>query len=78
MFLTLRYRVPSTATTREERCQRTNVSEHDVNWSGYADDLALILSDKDNLQNGLNVLDETFRRFHLTINETKTKTMITY
>ena len=75
-FLTLRYRVPSTATTREERYQRTDVGEHDVNWSGYADDLALIFSDKDNLQDGLNILDETFRRFHLTINETKTKTMI--
>ena len=72
----MRYRVPSTATTREERYQRTDVGEHDVNWSGYADDLALIFSDKDNLQNGLNILDETFRRFHLTINETKTKTMI--
>ena len=75
-FLTLRYRVPSAATTREERYQRTDVGEHDVNWSGYADDLALIFSNKDNLQNGLNTLDETFRRFHLTINETKTKTMI--
>ena len=54
----------------------TDVGEHDVNWSGYADDLARIFSDKDNLQNGLNILDLTFRRFHLTINETKTKTMI--
>ena len=52
------------------------MGENDVNWSGYADDLALIFSDKDNLQNGLNILDETLRRFHLTINETKTKTMI--
>ena len=68
--------MPSAATTREERYQRTDVGEHDVNWSGYADDLALIFSNKDNLQNGLNTLDETFRRFHLTINETKTKTMI--
>ena len=75
-FLILRYRVPSTATTREERYQRTDVGEHDVNWSGYADDLALIFSEKDNLQNGFNILDETFRRSHLTINETKTKTMI--
>ena len=68
--------MPSAATTREERYQRTDVGEHDVNWSGYADDLALIFSNKDNLQNGLNTLDETFGRFHLTINETKTKTMI--
>ena len=51
-FMTLRYRVPSTATTGEERCQRTDVGEHDVNCSGYADDLALIFSDKDNFQNG--------------------------
>ena len=75
-FPTLRYRVPSTATTREERYQRTDVGEQDVNWSGYADDLALIFSDKDNHQDGLNIHDETFRRFHFTINETKTKTMI--
>ena len=73
-LLTLRYRVPSAATTREERYQRTDVGEHDVNWSGYANDLALIFSNKDNLQNGLNTLDGTFRRFHLTINKTKTKT----
>ena len=43
-----RYRLPSAATTRVERYQRTDVGEHDVNWSVYADDLALKLSNKDN------------------------------
>ena len=47
-----------------------------VDWSDYADDLELFFEDEDNLQKGLDLLDETFRRYHLSINITKTKTMI--
>ena len=75
-FLTLKYRVPPTATTREERLQKTNTGEHVVDWVGYADDLGLIFSDKINLQKGLDALEETFRKYHLTINIKKTKTII--
>ena len=75
-FLKLRYRIPSTATTREERRNKTDYGQHDVDWTGYADDLGLQFENADNLQKGLNALDDTFKRYHLTINVTKTKTMI--
>ena len=75
-FIKLKYRVPSAATSREERHNKTNEGEHDADWSGYADDLALFFEDSHNLQNGLIALEETFRRFNLTINVGKTKTMI--
>ena len=47
-----------------------------MDWIGYADDLVLVFEDTDNLQKGLNTLNETFKRYHLTINVTKMKTMI--
>ena len=47
-----------------------------MDWIGYADDLVLVFEDTDNLQKGLGTLNETFKRYHLTINVTKTKTMI--
>ena len=75
-FLKLRYRIPSTATTREERYNKTDHGEHTTDWVGYADDLELIFEDADNLQKGLEILDNTFKRYHLTINVSKTKTMI--
>ena len=34
------------------------------------------LCNRDNLRHGLRLLDDTFKRYHLTINVTKTKTMI--
>ena len=71
-YLTLKYRVPPTATTREERLQKTNTGDHVVDLVGYADDLGLIFSDKINLQKGLDALEETFRKYHLTINIKKT------
>jgi len=47
-----------------------------MDWSGYADDLELYFEDISSLQKGLNLLNETFIRFHLQINISKTKTMI--
>ena len=75
-FLKLKYRVPSTATTRQERYAKTDQGNHTADWAGYADDLTLMFDDNDNLQKGINVLNETFKRFHLSINISKTKTMI--
>ena len=75
-FLKLNYRVPPSATTREERYANTYRGNHRADWTGYADDLTLMFDDVDNLQKGINVLDETFKRFHLSINISKTKTMI--
>ena len=75
-FLKLNYRIPSTATTREERYNKTDSGCHKMDWVGYADDLGLVFEDVENLQKGLGALDESFKRYHLTINVTKTKTMI--
>ena len=49
---------------------------HDTDWVGYADNLNLAFQDNDNLQRGLQALHETFSRYNLTINVSKTKTMI--
>ena len=76
IFLKLKFRIPSTATTRIERYNKTNSGSHDVDWVGYADDLELAFEDIDDLQRGLDALDETFKRYNLSINVTKTKTMI--
>ena len=75
-FMKLKYRIPSTATTREERRNKSDFGSHNVDWIGYADDLVLVFEDTDNQQKGLDTLNETFKRYHLTINVTKTKTMI--
>ena len=71
-FLKLNYRIPSFATTKN----RTNSGSFDLDWLGYADDLELAFDDISNLQRGLEALDEIFKRFNLTINVSKTKTMI--
>ena len=75
-FLRLNYRIRSTATTREDRAKLTTVGTHDTDWVGYADDLNLVFEDNDNPQRGLQALYETFSRYNLTINVSKTKTMI--
>ena len=75
-FMKLKYRIPSTARTREERRNKSDFGSHNVDWIGYADDLVLVFEDTDNLQKGLDTLNETFKRYHLTINVTETKTMI--
>ena len=75
-FLKLKYRIRSTATTREDRHNKTYRGDQIVDWAGYADDLELFFEDNDSLQKGLQLLDETFIRFHLSINISKTKTII--
>ena len=74
-FLKLKYRIRSTATTREE-CASEYRGDHTVDWSGYADNLELAFETKQDLEKGLYLLDETFCRFYLQINSSKTKTMI--
>ena len=52
------------------------MGEHDVDWSGYADDLELFFEDPESMQKAIELLDETFKRYNLTINVSKTKKMI--
>ena len=75
-FLKLQYRIPSSATTREERLRKSDKGNYEADWAGYADDLTLIFDDADSLQKGLDTLDEIFNQYHLSINIKKTKTMI--
>ena len=44
--------------------------------SAYADDLVLFFPDNENLQDGINTSNDIFCEFGLTINATKTKTII--
>ena len=71
-FLNLRYCIPHFASKNS----RTLIGYHRIDWIGYADDLVLAFEDKESLQNALNLLDETFLRFSLAINVSKTKSMI--
>ena len=75
-FLRLNHRIRSTATTREDRAKSSAVGTHDTDWGGYADNLNLLFEDNENLQRGLQALHETFFRYNLAINVSKTKTMI--
>ena len=71
-FLELNYKIPSSASSNGRIITGKNIQD----WTGYADDLCLMLNDKENLQLALEILNKTFRRFSLEINVTKTKTMI--
>lgn len=75
-FIKLKYAIPQGASTKEPQIQLGMYGDHIIDWLGYADDLALFFMDRESLQQGLKLLDETFKRFHLAINVSKTKTMI--
>ena len=47
-----------------------------LNWIGYANDIVLMFDSIKKLQNAINILNQTLRRFSLTINVSKTKSMI--
>ena len=60
------------------------INKRDKNYSvtvvnagtAYADDLVLCFPDNANFQNGISILQNTFTDFGLTINATRTKSMI--
>ena len=53
---------------------KTYRGEYTIDWN--ADDLELYFEDVMNLKKGLILLNDTFTRYHLQINISKTKTMI--
>ena len=71
-FLQVKYKIPETASSTNMAAAGDMV----IDWSGYADDLMLFFEDEESLCLGLKILDETFRRYRLNINPSKTKTMI--
>ena len=74
-FMKPKYSIPRSASATNDRAlgiYGTNL----VSWVGYADDIVLVFEDISNLQRGLDILNQTFKRFYLNINVTKTKSMI--
>ena len=73
-FTKFEYAVNDSVRSREER--GTNSGVHDVRWVGYADDLALFFENKKDMEPALKLLDEVFCKYQLSINVSKTKSMI--
>ena len=71
-FLKFKYRIPESASHN----RRGKGGYHQIDWIGYADDIILTFESKIELQRAMNILNETFSKFSLSINMTKTKTMI--
>ena len=62
--------------TREERKQQCYRGSHSVDWVGHADGIMMLFETGDNLEKALQLMNDTFERFNLHINISKTKTMI--
>ena len=71
-FVSHKYRIPIYASRNNYETVGMNL----IDWIGYADDIVLCLESKALLQKSICLLNETFKRFGLKINVTKTKTMI--
>ena len=71
-FLELNYKIPGSASSDG----RIKAGSQKIDWGGYADDLILAFNDRKTLQPAMDTLNTTFYRYDLTINVTKTKTMI--
>lgn len=75
-FVKLEYLVPADALKIKRQLNLGLHGKMTVDWIGYADDLVIAFRDQNSLQRGLDILNETFNRYQLTINASKTKTMI--
>ena len=71
--VSFKYRIKDQARKRGETNYR---GKGDYFWLGYADDLAIPATTKENLQIATNLLDELFTSFGLTISLDKTQSMI--
>ena len=72
VFPKFHYSIPEGASSTKRSLSGFN----ECDWIGYADDVVLVFEDRRNLQKALDLLDITFEKFSLSINYTKTKTMI--
>ena len=71
-FLQLQYKIPKSASSSK----MTAIGDLTLDWSGYADNLMIFFDDEDSLCRGVGILDATFKIYRLSINTSKTKTMI--
>ena len=69
------YRIKSESSTREQRSLHCLSGEDRLRMLLYADDIVLFCEDINELQSILNIYNNTFSRFGLTIATDKTKTM---
>ena len=72
-FIKLKYSIELLATVPKPQL---GLGDFIFDWIGYADDVVLAFASIESLKNVLNLFNETFQRFHLTINVSKTKSMI--
>ena len=75
------FRINSKSFTRDERSQlkqenKKLFGKSLLEWCGYADDLVLFVNSQSGLQSASESLDSLFSKFSLSINTTKTETMI--
>jgi len=80
-FFNHKFRFNSRCVTKEERLNMRNQNIKTwgtslLPWCGYADDLILFLLDTKGLQRATELLDEVFTNFGLSINVSKTESMI--
>ena len=71
-FLQLNYKIPDSASSTG----KTAIGNFTLDCCGYADDLLIAFENEKSLSRGIEILDETFKRYRLSINISKTKTMI--
>lgn len=74
--LSIPYNIPDEATNRTQRANAPSSGQYDDNDCGYADDLAAVAWTPGDLQTIINILCQVFSEFGLTINLSKTETMI--
>ena len=74
-FSEFQFTIPRSA-TKNNKFNLGNYGKHEVSWIGYADDIVLAFKSIKDLNEGLKILNDTFKRYQLNINSSKTKTMI--
>ena len=74
--LSIPYRIPNEATSRAQKDHAPASGICDDDECGYADDLGLFCWTKEDLQTCMNIINQVFKDFGLTINLTKTETLV--
>ena len=78
--VTLKFNIPTEATTRAERKAHPNRSrpgsELNLTWVGFADDVGIFYRTESELISGIKILVSIFEEFDLHLSEKKTETMI--
>ena len=69
------FRIPGHCSTREQRSVHALNGSQRLGMILYADDIAILCNDVEELADILNIYDKTFKRFGLKISYGKTETM---